>query len=325
MKVSIVIPIYNSEKYIERCVRSLFEQTYHDIEYIFVDDGSTDHCMDVLHRVMSEYPGVQDRVKILSHETNQGCAMARWEGMKNATGDYLIQVDSDDYVTSDYIDKLAKSAKKYNSDVTICDYYYFHDSRIDRKVLNPSADPHEFLVQVLTGAIHNGLWNKLVRHSIFKENDIYPIPGINMYDDKSVIFRVMYYAKKISYVGRPLYYYNKSNPDSVSAQNKTNEIEPAMRFADLADNFFATHQADAEVLEALSQFKVSAMGLVLLYGTKEDKKRYLPRLGKPKTCKVIGHPTIPFYYKIAVLFYLYHVPFLTRLARKVMRLFKKLV
>ena len=323
MLVSIIIPVYNSEKYVERCVKSLFEQKYQDIEFIFVDDGSTDNSMNILNRLLDEYPAVKERVVILSHAENKGCAMARLEGMKHATGEYLIQVDSDDYVTPDYIEKLVTSAQKYGSDVVVCDYFYFHDNRIDRKVLNPSADPHEFLIQVLTGTIHNGLWNKLVRHNIFKDHDIYPVPGINMYDDKSVIFRVMYYAKKISYVGRPLYYYNKSNPYSVSAQNKITEIVPAVRFSKLADEFFAVHTADEQVHEALNLFKVSATGLLLLYGSREDKKRYLPELRRPTLRQVLKHPTIPFYYKIAVLFYVLHIPFVTSAARYLMPLFRK--
>ena len=146
MLVSIIIPVYNSEKYVERCVKSLFEQKYQDIEFIFVDDGSTDNSMNILNRLLDEYPAVKERVVILSHAENKGCAMARLEGMKHATGEYLIQVDSDDYVTPDYIEKLVTSAQKYGSDVVVCDYFYFHDNRIDRKVLNPSADPHEFLI-----------------------------------------------------------------------------------------------------------------------------------------------------------------------------------
>ena len=94
MKVSIVIPIYNAERYIERCIRSLFEQTYQDIEYVFIDDGSTDRSMEVFQSVLAEYPSVQERVKVFAHDTNKGCAMARWEGMKHATGESLIPVDS---------------------------------------------------------------------------------------------------------------------------------------------------------------------------------------------------------------------------------------
>ena len=134
MLVSIIIPVYNSEKFMERCVRSLFEQKYQDIEFIFVDDGSTDSSMGILNQLLDEYPSVKERVVILTHSENKGCAMARLEGMKRATGEYLIQVDSDDYVTPDYVEKLVTSAKKYGSDVVVCDYFYFHDNHIDRKV-----------------------------------------------------------------------------------------------------------------------------------------------------------------------------------------------
>ena len=86
-KVSVIVPVYGVEKYIERCARSLFEQTLDDIEYIFVDDCSPDRSIEILNQVIGEYPGRKDQVQIIHHASNQGLALARQTGLKAATGE----------------------------------------------------------------------------------------------------------------------------------------------------------------------------------------------------------------------------------------------
>ena len=98
IKLSICVPIYGTEKYIERCARSLFEQDIQNVEYIFVNDCTKDAAIDVLKNVVVEYPNVRSRLKIINHETNKGLAGARLTGLQNATGEYVWCVDRDDYV-----------------------------------------------------------------------------------------------------------------------------------------------------------------------------------------------------------------------------------
>ena len=97
-KVSVIIPVYNVEKYIERCARSLLEQSLKDIEYIFVDDCSPDNSITMLENILKEYPERQPLVKILFHEPNRGLAYTRQEGVDAAKGEYIIHCDSDDWV-----------------------------------------------------------------------------------------------------------------------------------------------------------------------------------------------------------------------------------
>ena len=100
-KVSVIVPVYNAGRYIERCLRSLFEQTLDSIEYIFVDDCSPDDSMDILKRVLDEYPERKDDVKILTHQVNTGQSGARRDGMRIASGEYMIHCDADDWVDTD--------------------------------------------------------------------------------------------------------------------------------------------------------------------------------------------------------------------------------
>lgn len=104
--VSVIVPIYGVERYIEQCVRTLMEQTLREVEYVFVDDHTPDKSMEILERVLADYPDRMGQVKVLQNEKNQGVARTRRVGLKECTGEYIIQVDSDDYVSPDYCEKL---------------------------------------------------------------------------------------------------------------------------------------------------------------------------------------------------------------------------
>lgn len=119
IKVSILVPIYGVEKYIERCVRSLFEQSFTDIEYIFVNDCTKDSSMVILNKLIKEYEEKKGSIKIINHEKNGGLAASRITALKNATGEFITFVDSDDYLPIHAIGILIKSAIEENSDIVI--------------------------------------------------------------------------------------------------------------------------------------------------------------------------------------------------------------
>ena len=106
-KVSLVVSVYNVSRYVERCVRSLFEQTLEDVEFVFVDDGSTDGSMDIVLRVLEEYPNRKGQVEIIRHASNMGTAATKRDGMLAAKGEYVQVVDSDDYVERNMAELLS--------------------------------------------------------------------------------------------------------------------------------------------------------------------------------------------------------------------------
>ena len=111
-KVSVIIPVYNVEKYIEKCARSLFEQTLDDIEYIFIDDCSPDNSMLVLSKVLKSYPKREAQVRIIRNPENKGVAYSRTIGMKAATGEYMIHCDPDDWVDKELYQNMYKPFPK---------------------------------------------------------------------------------------------------------------------------------------------------------------------------------------------------------------------
>ena len=118
-KISVIVPVYGVEKYIERCARSLFEQTLEDIEYIFVDDCTPDNSISILCKVLSDYPNRKKQVKILHHEKNKGLAQARQTGLKIASGEYIAHCDSDDWVDKDLYEIAHNKAKSESLDVVV--------------------------------------------------------------------------------------------------------------------------------------------------------------------------------------------------------------
>ena len=120
-KVTICVPVYNVEKYIERCCKSLFEQTYSNIEYIFVDDRSPDNSIKVVENILQGYPKRKNAVKLIEHSVNKGLAATRNTGIDAASGEYILFVDSDDYLDHNAVELLMNKVEATHADVVIFD------------------------------------------------------------------------------------------------------------------------------------------------------------------------------------------------------------
>ena len=170
--VSVLVPIYGVEKYIERCVRSIFEQTYQNLEIIFVNDCTPDNSIDILTKVVEDYPKRKPQTQIITHETNKGIACVRNTALSASSGYYILFIDSDDYVDLSIIQRLVMLARTEDADVTICDFFYAYKNYNRHCFVNPSNSSIECMCQVLKGVMHGGLWNKLTKRSLYVNNDI---------------------------------------------------------------------------------------------------------------------------------------------------------
>lgn len=218
-KVSVIVPVYNVEKYIEKCVRSLFEQTLDDIEYIFVNDCSPDNSMQILERVLNEYPHRKPQVRIFNHEQNQGQAGARTTGMKAMTGEYMIHCDPDDWVDLDLYEKMYDKAKAEDADIVVCDIKWINLENISyNKICIKYDNANELLKIYHTNSIGISIVNKLIKCNIISTNNIYPFEGINAGEDLNICIRTFFYSRKISKIDNAYYFYLQ-NPKSISQQN----------------------------------------------------------------------------------------------------------
>lgn len=214
-KVSVIVPIYNVEKYIERCLRSLFEQTLDDIEYIFVNDCTPDNSMTILEKVLEEYPHRINQVKIINHEQNQGQAGARTSGMKAMTGEYMIHCDPDDWVELNMYEIMYQKAIETNADIISCDICLVYNNSIQvisKKYFD--EDPKESLKKCLYTPSLN---DKLIKTDIISQYNILPYKNINFGEDLNVVIRCFFYANRHFHLNISPYYYNKSNEESISA------------------------------------------------------------------------------------------------------------
>ena len=120
--ISVIVPVYNVEKYLDKCINSLINQSYNNLEIILIDDGSTDNCGEICDK----YALKDNRIKVI-HKKNEGLSAARNLGISISKGDYIIFIDSDDWVDKEILLKLLNLIKKYNSDIAVCDYLLTYD------------------------------------------------------------------------------------------------------------------------------------------------------------------------------------------------------
>lgn len=270
--VSIIIPVYKVEKFIERCARSIFEQTYENLEIIFVNDCTPDNSIEILNNVLKDYPHRKQQTRIINFETNQGVASVRNVGIKNSTGKYSIQFDSDDYVESTMIEEMVAIAEKEKADITVCDFMNIYTTHSVHVHVNPSLNPHVLLQQVLTGEVHSSLCNKLIKRALYLKYDITFIEGLNMREDLSVMFRLLYFAKKISYISKPFYNYILTNTTSYTATKMSPAHQKnAFELIRLMQSFFDTNLDTKEFQQAFKFFKAGIICSIALYG---DLKYY---------------------------------------------------
>ncbi len=220
-KVSVIVPIYSVEKYIRRCAESLCSQTYHDIEFIFVNDGSPDGSMPILQEVLEAHPEIKARSKIIN-QANKGLPQARITGIAAATGDWIIHVDSDDWVEPDYVESLVEMAVQEKADMVYCDFLKEYDSgkkaKLEREKDFSPNDGAGALKALHNSEIRAYMWNKLIHRSLYDATTlIAPVCGYH----EDIVFQtqLLFRVKKCVHLERPLYHYRRMRKGALTSAN----------------------------------------------------------------------------------------------------------
>lgn len=233
--VSVIIPIYRVEEYLNRCVKSVLGQTYRNLEVILVDDGSPDRCGEMC----DEFAKTDNRVKVI-HKKNGGLSDARNAGIEIATGKYLSFIDSDDWVHEEYIERLYNLIVTTKSDIAACNF--IRTSREDISVQASNIDIHEFsnveALEQLTGEFSIPLivaWGKIYHKDLFRTIR-YPVGKIH--EDEYIAHHLLFKAKKIVFTTEQLLYYWQRN-DSITGIgfNVKNRIHAANAIVERAAFF----------------------------------------------------------------------------------------
>lgn len=287
-KVSVIIPVYGVEKYIERCARSLFEQTLDDIEYIFVDDCSPDKSIAILENIIKEYqPRLKKEhknVRIERLSKNCGLPNVRRYGINLATGDYIAHCDSDDWVDVHMYEEMYNKAIEEDADVVVCDFCSTDCENEQYSKGLISKERENVIVDVLLWRIAGCLWNKLVRRKEYTDHDL-NYPTHNMGEDAALIVQILWNAKRISYLPEPFYYYYMNQTSITKDVSDDNKIR--QRFLQATANVeiieqFLDGKATGKIKDALTKyiFEQSYLLVSLARKNKEDLSIWRRSVGK---------------------------------------------
>ena len=256
--VSILVPVYNVEAYIERCARSTFEQTYQNLEFIFVDDASSDSSIDILQQVITDYPERRNRIKILHHDINRGLAAARNTAVAACHGDFLIHVDSDDWLEPEAVELLIERQRETDADIVYTRGNFLENQgsvKIDCR--GWTTDKESLLSNILQDKATMCIWSKLIRKSLYTDHHIKCDERGSYYEDYQALSQFVYYAKTIACLDAYIYHYDRANPNSIvtKALNSMEIQEQGLRSILSVYDFY--QDKDPNYLEYVKVFHAS--------------------------------------------------------------------
>ena len=268
-KVSVIVPVYGVEKFVEHCAVSLMEQTLDGIECIFVDDCTPDNSIDIIRDVISRYP---DRdARIVSHSENRGLPSARNTGLGLAAGKYVFHCDGDDWIEPNMLEKMYAVAENANADIVYCDFYLSYEKN-ERYMSNPCLESREELLRqgFLSGAMKYNVWNKLVRRSLYTDNGIHFPDGHSMGEDMTMI-RLTACAERVKYLPEALYHYVQTNSSAFSKTQSRKQLDDIQYNVDTTVSFLREKYGD-NIEDDIRNFKLSIKFPFLISDNREQYK-----------------------------------------------------
>ena len=270
--VSIIVPVYNVEPYIECCVRSLFEQTLNNIEYIFVDDCSPDQSMAIVRQLMKEYECKDLTVRIIRHEQNKGLPSARNSGLAIATGEYVFHCDSDDWIEKEAMEKMVQAAQTSQADIVWCDWFLSFRNNERTMQQKGKETPIDCIKAMLSGRMKYNVWNKLVKRSMYMNNQITFPDGFGMGEDMTMI-QVFAFAEKVCYLPVALYHYVRLNTNAFTQTPSDVHLSQILHNANRTIEFIQNRYG-AELEDELQFFKLNIKLPFLITNDKNAYRRW---------------------------------------------------
>ena len=268
--VSIIVPVYNVEPYIEQCCRSVFEQTYDNCEFIFVDDCGTDRSMEILYGLIEEYAHLKDLIQVIRHDGNKGLAATRKTGIESANGDYIQFVDSDDFIENNMTEDLVAIAMEHDADIVVCDFDSINRVRpqnIDMSI--KELDGRQCMCWGLCGNMRFvNVWTKLFRRSLLYDNKLYAPPRTRYDEDGCIVFRAFYLAEKVVSTQKVLYHYRIVDESMTNTMGRYLIKEPSLLLDVilLYEAFITEYNiVDEKILHAYNVHKLDLLRMLALY------------------------------------------------------------
>ena len=255
-KVSVIVPIYGVEKYIERCARSLFEQTLDNIEYIFIDDCSPDNSVCILKNILNEYANRIDQTRIISMPENCGLPVVRMHGAKLATGKYIAFCDSDDWVKPDTYEKFYNCAEANNYDIVFCNYYK-SDGKVHEQIKKEiNITTKETLLIDISQKAAWTIWSAFVKRELYSHIEF---PTQNNGEDFATLIQLIHYAQTFHKIEEPLYYYYHNSESITNTRSITadlNRYQQLIKNTELVIDFFKKHKKEDDYKDLIILYKL---------------------------------------------------------------------
>lgn len=220
--ISVIVPIYNTEKYLSNCLDSILAQTYTNWEAILVNDGSSDNCGEIC----DEYAKKDCRFKVI-HQTNQGVVAARNQAISHSKGDYLAFVDSDDTISVRMIEEMVELAQKKSLDIVWCNLKWIYENQHRIETISINKDNQINIKKILTTELPGYLCNKIIKKSFWESCCIHTDNNATMWEDTYISLQLLANKPQNGYINKGLYNYNKTNENA--ATSNTNIIVKAFR------------------------------------------------------------------------------------------------
>lgn len=223
-RISVIVPVYKVEQYIDKCAHSLFNQTLDNVEYIFVNDCSPDKSIERIVLILQEYSDRADYVRFIHHDINRGLPAARQTGLRYATGEYVIHSDSDDWMEPTMLEKMYNAAIASKADLVYCDFNFVKSAGVERYFAPIATSNKSETISNWIDTKWTVIWNILAKRELYTENQVkFPI-GIKYCEDFYVGIQLFCYATRIVHIPEALHNYNMQNVSSILHSESNNNM-----------------------------------------------------------------------------------------------------
>lgn len=288
--ITIIVPVYNAEKYLSKCLNSLKEQSYQNLEIIMINDGSTDSSVEICNEFCKS-----DNRFTLIEQKNKGLSMARNTGLDYMHGKYVFFLDSDDYIHKECIELLYENAIEFEADISMCNYVKFKNGQvIEKKIYNEPIQllKKEMILDISTTGVNNRserivlACNKLIKSEIF-QNLRFPN---RIHEDEFMIHRYILQAKKIVWTDAVLYYY-RQHDESITGKKNRKDLKhlAVLEAVRMRIKAFSGNEYEDVFLQVLCSYFENAIIQFLLLACKENKKKLIWRIYPQYLCTLIRY------------------------------------
>ena len=238
-KVSLIVPVYGVERYIRQFAESALSQTYDDVQFVFVNDGTKDRSMEILDALIEEkFSHLKDKIVIVNKE-NGGLPSARKAGLDVAEGEYVLFADSDDWLETDALAKVMAKAVETGADIVYFDLIkeYGHKTSYKRERDYTAQTKQDFIINIFNYKSHGYTVTKCFRKSLYTDNLIH-FPKLGMHEDIYLMSQIIFYADSLVHLPEALYHYRKDNPQAMCAQDRVKRhLNSAVNLLDLYEHY----------------------------------------------------------------------------------------